>query len=251
MRSSPSLPADDSETEGRTHGRRTVVSLLAGAGVATLAGCSGALSSPATADASRSVGPDATGLTDDERADFVGRMAETYGSEAAELLIPVENPDARTPQPGATFDTLVWDATEALTADDFDDSVVASDNYAALYETDLNGEDDDRYYVYWLWSSARPAGGADGTDGTVTTVWNHVDLTNGADVTVYDPAGDRSMNGTVGPHPGRTGQDADEFAVRWEGRHDDAITVTGSCVERRSPGDDAGFDWNVHLEGRS
>lgn len=259
MRSNPPLGSDAPETERRTHSRRTFVSLLAGAGVGTLAGCAGTLSSPTTVGASRAVGPDATGMTDGERADFVGRMSETYGAAAAELITPRESSAARVPQPGATFETLVWDATEALTAGDSNDSgdfgnsgdsVVASDNYAALYETDLNGEDDDRYYVHWLWSSAHPRSGADGTDGTISTVWNHIDLTNGADITVYDPAGDRSTNGTVGPHPDRTGQDTDEFAVRWKGGHDDAITVTGSCVERRAPEDDTGFDWNVHLDGR-
>lgn len=245
MRSPPRNEFTDESAP--TTDRRTFASLLAGAGIAALAGCTGVLSSERTADASRSVGPDATGLTDDERADFRDRMAERYGEEAAASIVPVDGPDVRLPQPGMEPERLVWDATEALTATDGSgDPVVESDNYAALYETDVDDDEGNRYYLHWLWSSARPASGA---DARVRTVWNHVDLTNDADVTVYDPAGDRSANGTVGPHPERTGQDTDEFAVRWEGDRDGAVTVTGSCVERRSPDDERGFDWNVHLDG--
>lgn len=238
---------DHTDESALTTDRRTFASLLAGAGIATLAGCTGHLAPDGSADASRSVGPDATGLTDDERADFLDRMTERYGEEAAASIVPVDDPDARLPRPGIEPDRLVWDATEALTATDGSgDTAVESDNYAALYETDADDDEGQRYYLYWLWSSARPA---NGDAGRVRTVWNHVDLTNDADVTVYDPAGDRSANGTVGPHPDRTGQDTDEFAVRWEGDRDDALTVTGSCVERRSPDDERGFDWNVHLDG--
>lgn len=63
---------------------------------------------------------------------------------------------------------------------------------------------------------------------------------------MYDPGGDVTDNGTIGYYPEKTGQDTDEFAVRWQGDHDDPQLVTGSVSERRT-GEDRGLEWTVHL----
>ncbi|QIB74289.1 hypothetical protein G3I44_08340 [Halogeometricum borinquense] len=181
-------------------------------------------------------------MNDEERAEFVDRMTRKYGEEAA-ASITLDTDDQRVPQLGMNPQRLVWDAAETLrVTDDSEEPFAESNNYAALYATDINRDDSKQYYVYWLWSSAN------GIDDGIRNMWSHVNLTNDADITVYDTASDRSENGTIGPHPKKTGQDTDEFAVRWKGSRDRVLAVTGTCVERRDSDDERGFNWNLHLE---
>ncbi|ELZ03940.1 hypothetical protein [Natrialba asiatica] len=236
------------KTTGETRSRRVFLSLIGGTGISAVAGCNSHLigqseSSVRTADESISVGPDATGLTDDKRERYTDRMAETYGLSAAEKIIPDIADLNRRLQPGLALSNLVWDDTQSLTVTNSSGAtLVESDNYAALYENEQSSSSTEGHYVYWLWSCARPQ-----EANELRELWSHIDVTGGGDVMVYDPGGDVSDNGTVGPHPEKTGQDTDEFAVRWTGEHDGLQTVTGSLSERRVDGDERGFEWTVSL----
>lgn len=191
------------------------------------------------------VGPSSTGLTDDERNQYINRMSDTYGSSAAERIIPGDGDMILDSQPFEPTE-LVWDNTGPLeVTDSSDTTIMRSDNYAALYET--NVENDDDYYLYWLWSGARPRKASDWT-GEIRGLWSHIDLTNGGDITTYAPGSDMKDNGTVGPHPDKTGQDTDEFAVQWQGERAETQIVTGSCTEKRSDAE-RGFEWNISLAG--
>lgn len=147
-------------------------------------------------------------------------------------------------QPGVALEDLVWDGARSLAVTGSSGATIAeSDNYLAIYE---NAQSSSAAvadgYVYWLWSCARPR-----EAGVLRELWSHVDVTGGGDLMVYDPGGDREENGTIGPHPEKTGGDTDEFAVRWQGDHGAQQVVTGSCSTRRGDDDERGLEWTVHL----
>ncbi len=229
-------------------GRREFLSLVAGAGTAALAGCTTALSITGrsdvrTATASTTVGPDTGGLTGAEREQYVDRMAERYGSWAADDIVPDATSLDQSLQPGIASGDVIWDGEQTLAVTDSSGTTLAeSDNYAAIYESEQSTSLDEDVYVYWLWSCTRLRE-ADELRG----LWSHVDVSGGGDVLVYDPGGDVTDNGTIRPHPEKTGQDTDEFAVQWQGEHDGTQVVTGSLSERRGDGDARGFEWTVHL----
>ena len=224
-----------------TPSRRRFCSLLAGTGTATLAGCttlSSLITTTHTNETTLTIGPETAGLTDAERERYVDRMAERYGSWPAAEIVP----EAVDLQPGLEPATRVWDGERSLAVTDSSDATLAeSDTYAAVYAGDEEyAADGNEYYVYWLWSCARPRNG-----GALRELWSHADVRSG-DVLMYDPGGDVTDNGTIGPHPERTGQDTDEFAVRWRGDNADPQLVTGSVSERRVDGDRS-LEWTVHL----
>ncbi|SEQ45488.1 hypothetical protein [Natrinema salaciae] len=189
------------------------------------------------------VDPDSDGLTDDERERYVDRMAERYGSRAADEIEPDAAALSQQLQPGIALEDRVWDGEQSLTVTDSAGTTLAeSDNYGALYENAQSSSLEEDDYVYWLWSGARPR-----EAGVLRELWSHVDVTGGGDVMVYDPGGDRKDNGTVGPHPEKTGQDTDEFAVRWQGKRTKTQRVTGSLTESRGDGDERSFEWTVHI----
>ncbi|WP_254766655.1 hypothetical protein [Salinilacihabitans rarus] len=224
-------------------GRRRFLSLAAGVGTAALAGCTTPLSSWTVhaADESTTVGPSTTGLTDDERDRYVDRVAERYGPWAADEIVP-DAALGRRLQPGIALGNLVWDGEQSLSVTDSSGATLAeSDNYVAIYENEQSSASEDERYVYWLWSCARPR-----EAGELRKLWSHVDVTGGR-IEVYDPGGDRSDNGTVSPHPEKTGLDTDEFAVRWRGEHDGVQVVTGSLSVSRDDGDERDFEWTAHL----
>lgn len=233
--------------------RRRFLSLFAGMGVATLAGCTTPSlerdrPSARVATESVTVGPAETGLTDDERERYVDRMADEYGSARADDIVPESGVSSPGGHPGLEPAALAWDDAVSLrVTGSADETIATADNYAALYETNLDGDGDDSYYLYWLWSCARPRKTSD-RSGELRALWTHVDLINGGDVTTYAPGSDVTDNGTVGPHPDKTGQDTDEFAVRWQGERAGVQAVTGSCVERRDARE-TGFEWTVYLAG--
>lgn len=240
--------------------------------------------------ASMEVDPSTRGLTDGERTAFVNDMSDKYGQEIAERIVPDGHESAdggdigtQGQMPGLEPGSLVWDDDEHLEVDNpYGQTLVESDNYAALYETNVYKDGgNDRYYIYWLWSAAQSIDHINIT-GNIKEFWNHIDLTNSADVTVYDPGGDVTKNGipvtvsasvsgtnssgsvgasagiegefylsedTVGPHPDKTGQDTDEFAVRWDGNYEGSQEINGTLVERRDTWDNRSFTWSVYLDG--
>ncbi|MFC3960147.1 hypothetical protein [Halovivax cerinus] len=187
-------------------------------------------------------GPDDDGLTDDERTRYVDRMVDRYGSAAAERI--GSGPEPVDLGPGVTLGDRRWaDEHSLVVTDSSGDALAESDNYAAVYENVYPSSMEEDRYVYWLWSAARPADGC-----VLRECWSHVDLSD-SDVLLYDPGGDRQDNGTIGPHPERTGMDDDEFAVRWRGEHAGVQVVTASLSEGREPGAPRAFEWSVHLAG--
>lgn len=235
------------------------------------------------ASASMTVGPDASGMSDSERADFLDRMSRKYGEEAAASITPGDGVSTQGQQPGVEPGSLVWDDDEHLEVENgIGDVLIESDNYAALYETDVYKDGGtEQYYFYWLWSSAQSINHGY-VEGNIKDFWNHINLQNDADVTVYDPGGDITRNGTevtvgasvsgedpsgslgasagiegtfvlsqdtVGPYPTKTSQSTDEFAVRWEGNYEGTQEINGTLVERRSVSDYRNFKWTVALDG--
>lgn len=245
------------------------------------------------ASASMEVDPSTSGMSDRERIAFIERMTEKHGQAAANRIRPsgresADGEDVRTQgqMPGLSPGELVWDDDEHLEVDNpYGQTLVESDNYAALYETDVHTEDgNDQYYFYWLWSSAQSKDHLNVT-GDIREFWNHIDLTNSADVVVYDPGGDKKRNGmtvtvsasvsgqtpdgksgasagiqgeftlaedVVRPHPNKSSQDSDEFAVQWDSGYlgyEGTQEINGTLVERRDAWDSRGFDWNVYLDG--
>lgn len=229
------------------------------------------------------VDPDTTGMSDAERADFLDRMSRKYGEEVASSITPGGGVSTQGQQPGVEPGTLIWDDDEHLEVKNgVGDVLIESDNYAALYETDVykNGGSE-QYYFYWLWSSAQSINHGY-VEGNIKDFWNHINIQNDGDVTVYDPGGDITRNGTevtvgasvsgedptgslgasagiegtfvlsqdtVGPYPTKTSQASDEFAVRWEGNYEGTQEINGTLVERRSTSEYYDFEWTVSLDG--
>lgn len=233
---------------GAPTSRRRFLALAGGAGTAAVAGCTTALSNyfqsaAHTADDAMTVGPESEGLTDDERKRYIDRIAETYESQAVDEILPDAATLRRRLQPGIALGDRVWDGEQSLAVTDASGTTLAeSDNYVALYENAQSSSLDEENYVYWLWSGARPR-----EAGVLRNLWSHIDVTGGGEVRVYNPGGDSRDNGTVGPHPEKTGQDTDEFAVRWQGEHAGTQVVTGSLSESRGDGTERGLEWAVHL----
>lgn len=228
------------------------------------------------------VDPSTPGLDDRERQKFVENMRQKYGDAAADSIEPSGEASVEGQQPGISPGNLVWDSTQPLEVKNgIGDVLVESDNYAALYETDVYKDDGDkRYYFYWLWSSAQ-AIDQGYVEGNIKKFWNHINLQNYADVTTYDPGGDIKKNGipvtvsasvsgqtaggagasagiegdfylsqdVVGPKASKTSQSSDEFAVQWEGNYEGNQEINGTMVERRSTWDSRDFTWTVYLDG--
>lgn len=144
------------------------------------------------------VDPSTPGLTDEERSQFIEDMEKKHGERTTAEIVPDNSGiSTNSQQPGIEPGIIIWDSTEHIEKTNFNGTtIVESDNYAALYETSVyrrgGGE---QYYFYWLWSSARSGSGF-GWTGSISEFYNHINLLNDGDITVYDPSSDIKRNGT-------------------------------------------------------
>lgn len=168
-------------------------------------------------------------------------MNDRYGGTSAERILFDESDAA---QPGIEPETKIWEGTKRIEARRSDEVIAELDVYLGVYQAEPEGDDEERY-LYWLWTAARPI---PESEAWIRRFWTGVDFTGGGELMTYTPESDRTNDGTVGPLAERTGQDSDEFAVRWEGDTVESQVIVGGCIERRMGADEMEFDWTSSLE---